>query len=131
MGKCRAAVVLQRTKQRIGIDLIARATQITVAIIGANVVAVRRDCAEIADNAVSSRSDVEDGVPHGQASSAVIADLDPIIAHSGVEDARSKCAAIVVDAAAVVADRTVINYCIGQGRVVHPTSISADCAVAD
>ena len=122
---------MQWTKQRIGVDLIAGATQVTTTVIAADVVAVRRDCAEITDNTVSSRADVEDGVPHGQEWSANVADLDPIIAHSGVEDARSKCAAIVVDAAAVVADRTITHCCIRQGRVVHPTSVSADSAVSD
>ena len=35
-----AAVILQRTKQRIGIDLIARASQITAAIIAAEIVSI-------------------------------------------------------------------------------------------
>ena len=38
-----AAVILQRTKQRIGIDLIARAIQIPAAVIAAEVVSKRRD----------------------------------------------------------------------------------------
>jgi hypothetical protein len=50
MGECKAAVVLQRTKQRIGINLIAGAIQIAAAVIAANIVAIRRDCAEITDN---------------------------------------------------------------------------------
>jgi hypothetical protein len=42
-----AAVILQRTKQRIGIDLIARASQITAAVIAAEVVSKRRDGAAV------------------------------------------------------------------------------------
>ena len=45
MRKGWAAVILQGAKQRIGIDLIARASQITAAIIAAEVVSKRRDSA--------------------------------------------------------------------------------------
>jgi hypothetical protein len=69
---------------------------------------------------MSSRADLEDRVPHGQEWSGDVPDLYPIIAHSGIEDARSTCAGIVVNAAAVIADRTITHYCIRQGRVVHP-----------
>jgi hypothetical protein len=41
----RAAIILQRTKQRIGIDLIAWTGQITSAVITADVVAERCNCA--------------------------------------------------------------------------------------
>jgi len=38
-----AAIILQRTEQRIGIDLIPRAIQITAAIIAAKIVSMRSD----------------------------------------------------------------------------------------
>jgi hypothetical protein len=38
MGKGRTAIVLQRTKERIGVDLVARAIQKTIAVIAANII---------------------------------------------------------------------------------------------
>ncbi len=112
--------------------MIARTIQITGAVVTADVVAVRGDCAEIIENTMSSRADVEDRVRHGHDDWSVkVPDLHPIIAHSGIIDARCKRTVIVVDAGAVVADGTVTHYCIRQGRVVHSTSISADSAVSD
>ena len=43
VGKGPSTVVLQRTEHRVRIDLIAWASQITAAIIAANVIAVRAD----------------------------------------------------------------------------------------
>jgi len=45
MSQCRTTVILQWAKQRIGVDLIAGAIQIAAAVVAANVVAVRGDCA--------------------------------------------------------------------------------------
>ena len=132
MRECRTAVVLQRAKHRIGVDLIAGAIQITASIIAANIVAVRGDCAEIIENTMSSRADVEDRVRHGHDDWSVkVPDLHPIIAHSSIIDARCERTVIVVNAGAVVADGTITHYCIRQGRVVHSTAISADSAVSD
>jgi hypothetical protein len=47
MGQGWAAVVLQRAKYRIGIDLVAGAVQKTPAIIAADIVSVRGDRAAI------------------------------------------------------------------------------------
>ena len=44
------AVVLQRAKQRVSIDLIARASQIATSIIIAEIVTVRSDGASVVDN---------------------------------------------------------------------------------
>ena len=132
MRECRAAVTLQGAKQRIGVDLIAGAIEIAAAVVAANIVAVRGDCAEIIENTMSSRADVEDRLRHRHDDWSVeVPDLHPIIAHSGIMDARSERAVIVVNAVAVVADGTITHYCIRQGRVVHSTSISADSAVSD
>ena len=132
MCERRAAIVLQRAKQWIGIDLIAWAIQVTAAVVAAEIVAVRGHCAEIIENTMSSRADVEDTVPNGDDYWSVkVLDLHPIIAHSGIIDARCERTVIVVNAGAVVADGTITHYCIRQGRVVHSTSISADSAVSD
>ena len=47
MRKGWAAVILQRTKQRIGIDLIARASQVAAAIIAAEIVSIGCDRATV------------------------------------------------------------------------------------
>src|SRR6476660_10021572 len=55
-----AAVILQRTKQRIGIDLVTRPIQITAAIVAADVVSVRGDSAAAVENVFTQRTGVED-----------------------------------------------------------------------
>jgi CMP-2-keto-3-deoxyoctulosonic acid synthetase len=43
MCECRATIVLQRAKHRIGVDLVARAIQIAAAVVTENVIAIRGD----------------------------------------------------------------------------------------
>ena len=62
MRKSWATVVLQRTKQRIGIDLIAWADQITAAIIAAEIVSMRCDRAAVVENVLSLGAGLEDRV---------------------------------------------------------------------
>ena len=62
MSERRAAVVLQRAKQRIGVDLIARPMQIAAAIIAADVVSVRRDRAAVVENVFARCACIEDCV---------------------------------------------------------------------
>lgn len=57
-----AAVILQRTKQRIGIDLIARASQITAAVIAAEVVSKRRDGAAVIEDVFAGRAGIQNYV---------------------------------------------------------------------
>ena len=57
-----AAVILQRTKQRIGIDLIARAGQITGAVIAAEVVSKRRDGAAVIEDVFTGRAGIQNYV---------------------------------------------------------------------
>ena len=57
-----AAVILQRTNQRIGIDLIARASQITAAVIAAEVVSKRRDGAAVIKDVFARRAGIQDCV---------------------------------------------------------------------
>ena len=54
MRKGWAAVILQRTKQRIGIDLIARAGQITAAVIAAEIVSIGCDRATVVKDVFAS-----------------------------------------------------------------------------
>ena len=58
----RATVILQRTKQRIGIDLIARAVQVTAAIVAADIVPMRRDHAAVVENVFARCTGIENGV---------------------------------------------------------------------
>jgi hypothetical protein len=57
-----AAVILQRTEQRIHIDLIARASQITAAVIAAEVVSKRRDGAAAVEDVFARRAGIQDCV---------------------------------------------------------------------
>lgn len=57
-----ATVILQRTKQRIGIDLIAWASQITAAVIAAEVVSKRRDGAVVIEDVFARRTGIQDYV---------------------------------------------------------------------
>ena len=58
MRERRTAVVLQRAKQRIGIDLIARACQVTAAVIATDVVSMRREGTAVVENVFARRSSV-------------------------------------------------------------------------
>ena len=62
MRKGWAAVILQRTKQRIGVDLIARASQITAAVIAAEVVSKRRDGAAVIEDVFARCAGIQDCV---------------------------------------------------------------------
>jgi predicted alpha/beta hydrolase family esterase len=55
-------VVLQRAKQRIGIDLIARAIQITAAIIAAEIVSIRVDGAAAVEDVFARCAGIQDCV---------------------------------------------------------------------
>ena len=57
-----AAVILQRTKQRIGIDLIARASQITAAVIAAEVVSKRGDDAAVIEDVFAQCAGIQNCV---------------------------------------------------------------------
>ena len=62
MGESRAAVILQRTEQRISVDLIARAVQIPAGIIAAEIVTMRRYRAAVIEKGSASGAAVEDGI---------------------------------------------------------------------
>ena len=62
MRKGWAAVILQRTKQRIGVDLIAWASQITAAVIAAEVVSKRRDGAAVIEDVFARCAGIQDCV---------------------------------------------------------------------
>ena len=53
MRKRWTTVVLQRTKQRISIDLIARASQITGAVIAAEIISIRGDGAAVVEDVLT------------------------------------------------------------------------------
>src|SRR3984893_4107745 len=58
------AVVLQRAKYWIGIDLLSRTRQITAAIITAQIVAVRGNGASVVSDVRARRACIQDGVPN-------------------------------------------------------------------
>ena len=62
MRKGWAAVILQGTKQRIGIDLIAWASQITAAIIAAEIVSKRGDRAAVIKDVFARCAGIQDCV---------------------------------------------------------------------
>ena len=62
MRERRTAVVLQRTKQWIRVDLIARSSQITAAVIAAEIVSKRRDGAEIVKDVCTQCTGIQDYV---------------------------------------------------------------------
>src|SRR5262249_22935814 len=109
MGECRTSVILQRSKHRIGIDLVTHSCQNAAAIIVAEVITVRRSSTVINDvsspfspkssglkNSVSNRCrpTVIDATAHARVS--------PVSAKSAV--AHGQHPRFVVDAAAVAAE---------------------------
>ena len=71
-----AAVILQGTKQRVGVDLIARAGQVAAAIIAAEVVSKRDDCAAIIEDVFARCAGIQDSVSHDQR--RVVIDSAPV-----------------------------------------------------
>ena len=57
-----STVILQRTKQRIGIDLIAGASQITAAIIAAEIVSIGCDRATVVKDVFAQCPGIQDCV---------------------------------------------------------------------
>ena len=57
-----AAVILQGTERRIGIDLIARAGQVAAAIIAAEIVSNRGDGAAVIEDVFARRAGIQDCV---------------------------------------------------------------------
>ena len=55
MGECWSTVVLQRTKHRIGVELVAGAGQETAGIVAAHVIAERCDSSGFSNIKVNSR----------------------------------------------------------------------------
>ena len=72
-----AAVILQRAKQGVGVDLIPRASQITAAVIAAEVVSKRRDCAAVIEDVFARCAGIQDSVSHDQRRGVVI-DAAPV-----------------------------------------------------
>ena len=62
MRERRAAVILQRPKQRIGIDLIARPVQVAAAIVAADIVSMRRHRAAVVENVFAQCAGIENRV---------------------------------------------------------------------
>jgi len=58
-----AAVVLQRAEQWIGVDLVAGRSQVTAAIIAAQVVAMRGDRALVVEDIYARSAGIQDGIP--------------------------------------------------------------------
>ena len=57
-----AAVILQGTERRVGIDLIARASQITAAVIAAEIVSILYDRATVVKDVFARRAVIQDCV---------------------------------------------------------------------
>ena len=76
-----AAVILQRTKQRIGVDLIARASQITAAVIAAEIVSKRRDGAAVIEDVFARCAGIQDCVGD-------LNDTDPTVINASARRCR-------------------------------------------
>ena len=63
MGECRATVVFERTKQGLGIDLVAGSREKTAPIVITNIVAVGRNRATRDNNISAGGSSFQDCVP--------------------------------------------------------------------
>ena len=64
MGECWAAIILQRSEHRIGIELVAGTSQEPASIIAADVIAARRDHGQLCNRKVDSRySSLQDRIP--------------------------------------------------------------------
>src|SRR2546422_1079737 len=66
MSQCCSTVVLQRTEERVGVDLVSGTRQITASVIAADVVAMRGNCTPIVRDVRAGRSGVQDSVPNLQ-----------------------------------------------------------------
>ena len=75
MRKRWTTVVLQRTKQRIGIDLIARAIQITAAVIAAEIVSLRGDGAAAVEDVCTQCAGIQDCI--GDLNDALVINAPP------------------------------------------------------
>jgi len=64
MSESGSSIILERSKHRIGIDLVAGAVQETASIIAADVIAARCDCGQLCNLKVDSRySSLQDRIP--------------------------------------------------------------------
>ena len=62
MGERWTTVILQSTKQRISIDLIARAIQKAAAVVTAEIVSMRGNCTAVVEDVSARYACVEDGI---------------------------------------------------------------------
>ena len=62
MRKGWAAVILQGAKQGVGVDLIAWAGQVAAAVIAAEIVSIRGDCAAVIEDVFARRAGIQDCV---------------------------------------------------------------------
>src|SRR6478752_4909765 len=109
-----STVIPQRTKQRVGVDLIAGTSQKAAAIVAADVVAVRSDIAID----VTRRIRIEDCISDFHCSTAdAAASSSRVAAHGAVDNHHTETAArdsATVSASRVAADRAVND---GQTRI--------------
>src|ERR1043166_2280933 len=154
MRKGRAAIVLQRTQQRIGIDLIARTIQIAPAIIAANIVSIRCDGAGVVEDVFARRAGVEDCIRYFQ-KAELVADASANVSRvpaectvgnrqvAGVGDTAAGAKALKCIPRSCVAADSAITYCQSPfvvdaaaiARIIVPAetsrSISSDGAAGD
>ena len=112
MGKGRASVILQRSEERIGIDLVANRSQKTTAIISANIVAVRGNRAAVVNDISAGGTSFQDCVPN-------------LELRKGDEDVAAEGTCVAGDGA--VADDTAT----GDTTTTVVSAVPADGAVGD
>jgi len=143
MRKYRTTIVLQRTKQRIGIDLIAGTSQVTAAIIAAQIVAMRGNRAAVIEDVSARTARVQDGIAEFQrGAAAAVTVVNAAAADAGRVAAKGAIAyghprddaavrAPIVDAAAVVG-RVAANSAVAYGyyRATQFSAPTRDAAAA-
>ena len=112
MRERRTAVVLQRAKQRIGIDLIAWAIQVTAAVIAADIISARRNCTVIVEDVLTRCARIENCIPGSEHPATEL--------HQVVNATTSSCR--------VAADRAITN--LHYSRVVQDAAASISSRVA-
>ncbi len=119
MRERRTAVILQRTKQRIGIDLIAGTNQKTAAVIAADVVSIGRNRAAVVNDVFSRDAGVEDRISSFKCPTELPSQIVDATAGGGRVPAER--------AVSYLYPSSVVND--GAARI--SSRVAADCAVDD
>ena len=111
MSKCWSTIVLQRTKERVDVDLVSGSRQITASIITADVVAMRGNRPSIVGDVRARHTGFQDGVldlqrPAGSNAATVVV-ANSAVSNSAAAIERATGQASIVPAEGAVSERYV------------------------